>query len=26
MPPETEALIEELLPTWRIHVVRESSA
>jgi hypothetical protein len=26
MAPETEALIEELLPTWRIHVVRESSA
>ncbi|MER6579749.1 BTAD domain-containing putative transcriptional regulator [Nonomuraea sp. NPDC001023] len=26
MAPETEALIEELLPSWRIHVVRESSA
>nr|WP_063792257.1 BTAD domain-containing putative transcriptional regulator [Nonomuraea pusilla] len=26
MAPETEALIEELLPTWRIHVVRQSSA
>ncbi|MFG2077444.1 BTAD domain-containing putative transcriptional regulator [Nonomuraea maritima] len=26
MAPETEALIQELLPTWRIHVVRESSA
>ncbi|TDE60013.1 hypothetical protein E1295_01615 [Nonomuraea mesophila] len=26
MAPETEALIEELLPTWRMHVVRESSA
>ncbi|MGP3911821.1 BTAD domain-containing putative transcriptional regulator [Nonomuraea sp. 10N515B] len=26
MAPETEALIEELLPTWRIHVVKESSA
>ncbi|GAA3526859.1 BTAD domain-containing putative transcriptional regulator [Nonomuraea rosea] len=26
MAPETEALIEELLPTWRIHVVRESTA
>ncbi|HEX4815574.1 MAG TPA: bacterial transcriptional activator domain-containing protein, partial [Nonomuraea sp.] len=26
LAPETEALIEELLPTWRIHVVRESSA
>ncbi|MGW4792580.1 BTAD domain-containing putative transcriptional regulator [Nonomuraea sp. NPDC004297] len=26
MAPETEALIEELLPTWRIRVVRESSA
>ncbi|WP_181019761.1 BTAD domain-containing putative transcriptional regulator [Nonomuraea typhae] len=26
MAPETEALIDELLPSWRIHVVRESSA
>lgn len=26
MAPETEALIDELLPTWRIHVVRESTA
>ncbi|MEU0565533.1 BTAD domain-containing putative transcriptional regulator [Nonomuraea sp. NPDC005983] len=24
--PETEALIDELLPSWRIHVVRESTA
>ncbi|MFI6596307.1 BTAD domain-containing putative transcriptional regulator [Nonomuraea sp. NPDC050536] len=26
MAPETEALIDELLPSWRIHVVRESTA
>ncbi|MEV2266833.1 BTAD domain-containing putative transcriptional regulator [Nonomuraea africana] len=26
MASETEALIDELLPSWRIHVVRESSA
>ncbi|MFD1542244.1 BTAD domain-containing putative transcriptional regulator [Nonomuraea guangzhouensis] len=26
MAPETEALIDELLPSWRIHIVRESSA
>ncbi|MDF2708394.1 MAG: hypothetical protein K0R62_4046 [Nonomuraea muscovyensis] len=26
LAPETEALIDELLPTWRIHVVRESTA
>ncbi|MEU7896879.1 BTAD domain-containing putative transcriptional regulator [Nonomuraea sp. NPDC049152] len=26
MAPETEALIDDLLPSWRIYVVRESSA
>ncbi|WP_336207676.1 BTAD domain-containing putative transcriptional regulator [Nonomuraea sp. LPB2021202275-12-8] len=26
MAPETEALIDELLPSWRLHVVRESTA
>ncbi|MEU6997002.1 BTAD domain-containing putative transcriptional regulator [Nonomuraea sp. NPDC046570] len=26
MAPETEALIDELLPSWRIHVVRKTSA
>lgn len=26
LAPETEALIDELLPMWRIHVVRESTA
>ncbi|MEV0196923.1 hypothetical protein [Nonomuraea sp. NPDC050691] len=26
LAPETEALIDELLPAWRIHVVRESTA
>jgi hypothetical protein len=26
MAPETEALIDELLPSWRVHIVRESSA
>ncbi|MEU8248288.1 BTAD domain-containing putative transcriptional regulator [Nonomuraea sp. NPDC048916] len=26
LAPETEALIDELLPSWRLHVVRESSA
>ncbi|MEU7741687.1 BTAD domain-containing putative transcriptional regulator [Nonomuraea sp. NPDC049158] len=26
MAPETEALIDELLPSWRIHIVRESTA
>ncbi|MFI6476812.1 BTAD domain-containing putative transcriptional regulator [Nonomuraea sp. NPDC050663] len=26
LAPETEALIDELLPSWRIHVVRESTA
>jgi hypothetical protein len=26
LAPETEALIDELLPTWRIHMVRESTA
>ncbi|MFG3435886.1 BTAD domain-containing putative transcriptional regulator [Nonomuraea sp. NPDC047897] len=26
LAPETEALIDELLPTWRIHMVRKSTA
>ncbi|MCP2345923.1 hypothetical protein [Nonomuraea roseoviolacea] len=26
LAPETEALIDELLPAWRIHMVRESTA
>jgi hypothetical protein len=26
MAPETEALVDELLPTWRIHLVRKASA
>src|SRR5690606_5571337 len=26
LAPETEALIDELLPSWRVHLVRESTA